>query len=464
MKRYEYDDGKSSKFWEIDLQGEQFTVRFGKIGTDGQTLTKVFGTDEKAKREAQKKIREKTKKGYNLVHDDKPQAQAAPTDRHPELEAAILANPDDKEAWTVYADWLGTIGDVRGELIGLLEQLASATTEYKPIRNRIAVLKDTHLESWLGDDLLPYYREAHDQEDFETFLDWKWAKGFLTEFTISVPWAWKGPDPDEMIPRLVHSPAARFLRKVGLGIMTPDDSQGGIDLGTHALAQAGHLPTIRDLHIGAFEYPTDTEISWSDVGDVGQIYEVVPNLEFLHVQGGSIDLGNLVHPKLKGLKLETGGLPGAAVEEVASGDLPELLNLEMWLGADDYGAGAEMSMLAPLLEGKVYPKLQRLGLMNTELSDEIAAALPGSEILRRIEVLDLSMGTLLDRGARHILDNADAFRHLHSLDLDQNFLSDEICSELQAALGQDVKLSMRHQEEPDEEDDGEYWTYVSVGE
>jgi uncharacterized protein (TIGR02996 family) len=37
--------------------------------------------------------------------------------RNPELEAAAFANPDNQDAWRVYADWLQAQGDARGELI-----------------------------------------------------------------------------------------------------------------------------------------------------------------------------------------------------------------------------------------------------------------------------------------------------------------------------------------------------------
>jgi uncharacterized protein (TIGR02996 family) len=36
---------------------------------------------------------------------------------NPDLEAAIAANPEDLEAYRVYADWLTAQGDVRGELV-----------------------------------------------------------------------------------------------------------------------------------------------------------------------------------------------------------------------------------------------------------------------------------------------------------------------------------------------------------
>jgi len=57
-------DDESSKFWEITTQGKSFTVRFGKIGTDGQEKTKEFASAEETIKEAEKILNEKLKKGY----------------------------------------------------------------------------------------------------------------------------------------------------------------------------------------------------------------------------------------------------------------------------------------------------------------------------------------------------------------------------------------------------------------
>ncbi len=64
-KRYfEFQDDKSSKFWEIDTNGNDVTVRFGRIGANGQTQTKTFGDAAAAQKHADKLIAEKTEKGY----------------------------------------------------------------------------------------------------------------------------------------------------------------------------------------------------------------------------------------------------------------------------------------------------------------------------------------------------------------------------------------------------------------
>lgn len=64
MRRFELVDGSSSKFWEIETDGGGVSVRFGKLGTAGQTKVKDHGTPAAAAAETDKLVREKTKKGY----------------------------------------------------------------------------------------------------------------------------------------------------------------------------------------------------------------------------------------------------------------------------------------------------------------------------------------------------------------------------------------------------------------
>jgi predicted DNA-binding WGR domain protein len=64
VRHFEFIGGSSRKYWEISLSGTAFTVRFGRIGTPGQSQTKAFADEAKAKREADSLIAEKLKKGY----------------------------------------------------------------------------------------------------------------------------------------------------------------------------------------------------------------------------------------------------------------------------------------------------------------------------------------------------------------------------------------------------------------
>ena len=64
MRRFEYVEGSSSKFWEVEVADVALTVRYGRIGTNGQTQTKTFASAAKAQAEYDKLVREKTGKGY----------------------------------------------------------------------------------------------------------------------------------------------------------------------------------------------------------------------------------------------------------------------------------------------------------------------------------------------------------------------------------------------------------------
>src|SRR5215207_7243286 len=100
MRTFQYSDAKSHKFWSIEVSGNSFTVTYGKIGSAGQTQTKTFPTPQKAQAEADKLIKEKTKKGYveTTAAATAPEAEA--------FERAIRDNPDDVAAISAYADWL----------------------------------------------------------------------------------------------------------------------------------------------------------------------------------------------------------------------------------------------------------------------------------------------------------------------------------------------------------------------
>src|SRR3954469_22624838 len=64
MRRFEFTEGSSNKFWQVQQQGASLLLQWGKIGTNGQSQTKDFAGDAKAKSEADKLIAEKKKKGY----------------------------------------------------------------------------------------------------------------------------------------------------------------------------------------------------------------------------------------------------------------------------------------------------------------------------------------------------------------------------------------------------------------
>lgn len=70
MKQYfELKDEKSSKFWEVVLEGTNINTRYGKIGSNGTSNTKEYDSAEKAEQEILKLINSKISKGYIKVED-----------------------------------------------------------------------------------------------------------------------------------------------------------------------------------------------------------------------------------------------------------------------------------------------------------------------------------------------------------------------------------------------------------
>ncbi|MGZ3423537.1 MAG: WGR domain-containing protein, partial [Polyangiales bacterium] len=137
MPRYELSEGTSNKFWEIELEGSSFTTRYGRIGTEGQVTTKSFATPVEAKKAYEKIVAEKVKKGYELASDgdeeEDDSEESFDEASNPELEAKIVADPNDTQAYLVFADWLQSKGDPRGELIAVQHAL-SVTPASAPLR------------------------------------------------------------------------------------------------------------------------------------------------------------------------------------------------------------------------------------------------------------------------------------------------------------------------------------------
>ncbi|WP_437977395.1 WGR domain-containing protein [Sorangium sp. So ce295] len=67
MRRFEFVQGTSAKFWMADVDDTTFIVVYGRLGTAGQRKEKAFPTAEAAQRECDKKIAEKLREGYQEV-------------------------------------------------------------------------------------------------------------------------------------------------------------------------------------------------------------------------------------------------------------------------------------------------------------------------------------------------------------------------------------------------------------
>jgi hypothetical protein len=222
--------------------------------------------------------------------------------------------------------------------------------------------------------------------------------------------------------------------------------------------KAPALPNLRALYLGDMD-SEECEISWIRHGDITPLFTgAFPALEHVTVRGSDgLRLDPLKLPGLRTLEFESGGLPGEVARAVGESDLPALTRLELWLGTEDYGGTTTLADLADILAGTRLPALTWLGLRNSEIADEIAAAVATAPIVARLEVLDMSMGTLSNAGARALLAG-QPLTHLRTLWLDHHYLSDDMMKRVVEELpGVRVHLD-------DQQDEDEYGPYVEVGE
>jgi hypothetical protein len=222
------------------------------------------------------------------------------------------------------------------------------------------------------------------------------------------------------------------------------------------------LPNLTALFLGDISQE-ESEISWIVQADISPLFRAYPRLEYLRIRGGQgLRFGALQHDHLKSLIVETGGLPVVALRDILKARLPALEHLELWLGEDSYGWDGSLDDLRPLFESTLFPNLRYLGLRNSEIADEIAAAIANAPVLQCLHTLDLSLGTLSDEGATALL-NSPYVPHLEKLDCHHHFLSEEMVTRLmnipRTHMGDYLNLdaSDRQKEEG-------YGRYVAIGE
>ncbi|MFF8690815.1 STM4015 family protein [Streptomyces sp. NPDC015144] len=233
-------------------------------------------------------------------------------------------------------------------------------------------------------------------------------------------------------------------------------------------ADADRFPALRALFL-ADVVSEECELSWLEMCDITPVVEAFGQLEELVVRGcgqqygerTSLALRPVRHKALKTLRFESGGLPAPVVRAVGASELPALERLELWLGVEEYGGDAGVADLAPFLSGAGFPALRHLGLQNSEIQDEIAAAVASAPVVAQLESLALSMGTLGDEGAEALL-RGQPLTHLASLDLHHHYMSEPLVERLRELLGPDRLNDDIDDADWDDDEDGH--RYVAIDE
>jgi uncharacterized protein (TIGR02996 family) len=154
-----------------------------------------------------------------------------------DLEAAIEQNPDDEHAYLVYADWLQTQDDPRGELIALQAAQLRDPSD-KKIATRITELLARHDEALLG--------------ELGGEMDVGWHLGFVRTTRLAPD---KDPTkPVEALRALLAHPSGRFVQSISFASTKGVDPKKIVKL----LKNAKQPATLAELHINAtFDIETD---------------------------------------------------------------------------------------------------------------------------------------------------------------------------------------------------------------
>lgn len=223
MARYEKPEGEG-KFWEITQKGRVITTRAGKIGAGasrdrdgvlylydrrGRTTDRAFLDEAAAKKHYDKAVASKLKEGYKLV-DGIDAAPIAPIEIHinADLEAAIVAAPDDATNYLVYADWLIARGDPRGEMITLQHGMRAQSdpAKFMTFKKQEEALRTAHLRSWLGDVAGPALHRLK--------IDWRW--GHFEGIRIDGPDNQTETSLCELVDVALACPLARVVRRLAI--------------------------------------------------------------------------------------------------------------------------------------------------------------------------------------------------------------------------------------------------------
>jgi uncharacterized protein (TIGR02996 family) len=404
VPRYE----KAGEFWAITHEGKQLVIVTGAIGRPGKESVRTFVTAEHASAQLAKLTGEKQQDGWTYVE----RATTAATDdelgedANAELEAAIVANPYDEVAYSVYSDWLQSRGAPRGQLIAL--QLAE---ENDPDNQRLRAATRAYLQA--------------NRRAFERGLDdhvaiqgpngpaCVWRFGFLHRIELDRA-ADDELDSAKLIADVLRHPSGRFVTEIWYREYGREPMKRAVAaIGKHA------PPTLRALSLM-------TRHGMPSLAAV-----MTAPLRQLVVKGRSGDLGRDCMISL--------------VRAPATLD-----SLELRFGPEDaYGEIAPLFRRGDLA-------LRRLALRGCGFADEAIPAIATSAFARTLEDVDVALSPMRDLSR---LADRTVFPALRRVALSR----DRVTPQAIAVLGQaDIKVTdVRRDPDDCGEDAGEYYDDVA---
>ena len=216
---------------------------------------------------------------------------------------------------------------------------------------------------------------------------------------------------------------------------------------------ADQFSHITKLFVGDMDYE-ECEVSWIMQGNYSKVWKAMPQLKELTIKGSmDLTLGEIEHENLESLTIICGGPGTDVIKEIEKAKLPGLKKLLLYIGVEDYGFDGDAGTIKELLENSDFPNLTYLGIVDSEIQDELAQVVLECKYIHQIETLDLSCGTLTDKGGSLLLEKLPELSNIKKLDVHHHYLSDEMMEKI-GKLSLEVDVS---EQEEAEEWNGKIW-------
>lgn len=270
----------------------------------------------------------------------------------------------------------------------------------------------------------------------------------------------QGKDGKTMVTEILSDPDFPELKKIIIGCWGWAAEDGCQPVLDGIVENREQFSGIEELFVGDMDFE-ECEVSWIIQGNYSRLWEAMPGLRELTIKGSTdLTLGNIRHDNLESLTIICGGLPESVIKEIEKAKLPNLKKLLLYIGSDNYGFDGNEDTIKSLLDHMDFPNLEYLGIADSEIQDQLAEVVLKNKIMGQLHTLDLSCGTLTDKGGALILETVPQYPNLEKLDVHYHFMTKDMVKKLQALP---IEVDASDANQPDEYD-GEIYLYAMLTE
>lgn len=252
---------------------------------------------------------------------------------------------------------------------------------------------------------------------------------------------------ETMIEEILEDPEFGGVKELVIGNWGGAWEDGCQPLIDGIVENADRFSHIERLFMGDMDFE-ECEVSWIMQGDYSELWGAMPQLKELTIKGSmDLELGEIVHENLEALTIICGGLYKDVIESIQKAKLPKLKKLLLYIGVEDYGFDGDAGTIRELLEKADFPSLTYLGITDSEIQDELTEVVLESKFMGQITTLDLSNGTLSDKGGEMLLEKLPSWPNVKKLDVHYNYLSEDMVKRLEQLP---IEVDASEREEPSE--------------